>query len=258
MTERGERERKRNRIFTAVVVIIAVAAIAAVAFRAFSTYRMYRESHSEYDSLISHAVSENEEARYDQSLPPVSVDFDYLTEKNQDTRAWICMNQLGISYPVVRGVDNYLYRNETFLKNENNAGCIFIDYRVDSGFNDPNTVIYGESIKNGSMFGSLNKLTSENIVRSDPYVWIMLPDKSLRYRIFSIHEDTRGIGVYSFFNGKDSGFVEYAKKMASESDIPLDIPDFNKDSRIITLSAETNEENGNYVVQALLDKTLQN
>lgn len=48
------------------------------------------------------------------------------------------------------------------------------------------------------------------------------------------------------------------QKMASESDIPLDIPDFNKDSRIITLSAETNEENGNYVVQALLDKTLQN
>ncbi|MGI6205210.1 MAG: class B sortase [Anaerovoracaceae bacterium] len=253
MSTRGGTGRKRSKIWSAVIAVLLVAAVTVMIFQAVRSFYVHDQSRREYDSLREKYVTVNETAKSDDSVSPLEADFDALADKNQDIRAWIYIDSLDISYPVVRGRDNYLYTNTTFLGRENDLGCIFIDYRADSGFEDPNTVIHGCAASDGSMFGSLQNLSEESDL---PYIWIITPSHALRYKIFSIHENVSGIGIYSFFNGSDSGFVQYAEKMASESDKPFDIPDFDTDSRIVTLSAEHDSGSGNYVVQAVLDKTV--
>lgn len=91
-----------------------------------------------------------------QPVAPINVDFASLKSINDDVIGWIYMEALPqISYPMVQGKDNNMYLHQTYEKNYNFAGTIFIDYENKRDFSDCNTLVYGHNMKNGSMFGML-------------------------------------------------------------------------------------------------------
>ena len=80
----------------------------------------------------------------------------HILEKNPDVYAWISIPGTAIDYPVLqRENDNTYYLDHTIDHEEKTEGAIFTENYNNTDFEDPNTVIYGHDMRNGSMFKGL-------------------------------------------------------------------------------------------------------
>ena len=128
----------------------------------------YRAGTQEYDRIREY-VKEDPQQETEESLEgqavdrpvPPEVDWESLKAINPDIIAWLQIEGTQISYPVMKGTDNDYYLHHTFEKNYNSAGSIFIEYTNSSDFQDCNTIIYGHNMRNGSMFGTAQKVFPE-------------------------------------------------------------------------------------------------
>lgn len=76
----------------------------------------------------------------------------FLTEHKFD---WITVTNTAIDYPVVQAEDNEYYLTRNYKKEEDIAGAIYYD-AYDKPFEETITIIYGHSMKNGTMFNNLH------------------------------------------------------------------------------------------------------
>lgn len=182
---------------------------------------------------------------------PVTADFASLQKINGDIVGWIYIGGVGISYPIVQGDDDDYYLHHTFKRQSNSAGSVFMEYQNRSDFSDPNTIIYGHNMKNGSMFGKLKRLVNDGAYQKNPYFWILTPQGSLCYRIFSLKKVSVDSDVYSLFSGADDSFVRFAEKMKQESDVATGEMTFTDQSKIVTLSTCTGDSARRFVVQGV-------
>ena len=142
------------------------------------------------------------------------------------------------------------YLHQTYEKNYNFAGTIFVDYENGRDFNDCNTLVYGHNMKNGSMFGHLKKFTEdEKLYNNDRYFWILTPDKNYRYEIISAYTTGVNSDTYTLFKGPGEEFEEYLKKIKSYSDIKTEDTELTIKDKIVTLSTCTGNESTRFVVQ---------
>ena len=167
----------------------------------------------------------------------VNVDFNDLLLKNNDVIGWIKVNNTNIDYPVVKGDNNNYYLTHSFDKSYNDAGWIFMDYRNNYDILDNNTIIYGHGRKDGSMFGSLNKvLDSSWYLNKDNYeIMFTTLNNKYKFRVFSIYT----------INSSDYIDINYNNELL-DTIISRSIYDFNVDvninDRILTLSTCFNNE----------------
>ena len=164
-----------------IVLIVAICIFCYAAFNLYHIYTEYKKGTDEYNSISEMAVTERDPDQVEeidqpdeQPVAPVSIDFDSLRSINEDVIGWIYMEALPeISYPVVQGEDNNFYLHQTYEKNYNFAGTIFIDYENKRDFSDCNTLVYGHNMKNGSMFGMLKKYRAdETLYNTSKYFFI--------------------------------------------------------------------------------------
>ncbi|MBQ7564641.1 MAG: class B sortase [Lachnospiraceae bacterium] len=201
---------------------IAVFGIFFSAFMLFKTAREYKLAETEYETLdrfaqktetvtlattsfapveIEEEVEEELARNYDRSaFPDLEIDFDGLSEINDQVVAWLYVGSVGISYPVVQDVtdeENEYYLHHTFEQEENSSGCIFMDWSVNADLTSWNTFIYGHNMKNGTMFGSLKRLLREDgLYETDPYIYVFTRDGIYRYEIFSFYLDSTDSKMY--------------------------------------------------------------
>lgn len=89
------------------------------------------------------------------------VDITKLKNINEDTVGFLSVSGTNINYPVVQAKDNKFYLKRSFKKADNSSGWLFMDYRNNSESFGKNTVIYGHSNLDKSMFGSLSDILNE-------------------------------------------------------------------------------------------------
>ena len=183
------------------------------------------------------------------------IDFDSLKKVNEDIIGWIRVNALDISYPIAQGTDNDFYLHRTFEKEENFAGCIFMEYQNNSDFSDKNTIIYGHNMKNGSMFGTLRKFYEDGVYESAPYFWIYTPDKIYKYEIFSCAEVGVSSLTYQITFSEEEDFAQYIDDAYNRSVVDGTGIKVTTDDKIVTLSTCTGNEATRFVVQGKLAKT---
>lgn len=160
----------------------------------------------------------------------VFLDRNILND-NPDTVGWIKINGTKIDYPVVQHSDNDYYLKHDFKKNNNSAGWIFMDYKND--FNDQNIVIYGHHRRDGSMFGSIDKLFDRDFYKENDNEIILIREKEiLRYKIFSVYKVSNK-EPYNSLNFDD--FEEAIIELNKKSEIAFN-EDLTGASQIITLS----------------------
>ena len=87
--------------------------------------------------------------------------LDAIRARNADVVGWIAIPGTAVDYPFVQGKDNQVYLDRDFDGNTAAAGTIFLDARNDAGFGDFSTLLYGHNMKNGSMFGELDRFGDE-------------------------------------------------------------------------------------------------
>lgn len=254
--------KKKKTVGYYLLTLLLIAAVAVFLYAGWKLYRIYREykvGTDEYDALEELAVTENpkeapqeeEDAGPKLLEPPINVDFDALKAINEDVVGWLYVEALEISYPVVQGKDNDEYLHTTYDGTYNFAGSIFIDYENSSDFTDPNTIVYGHNMKNGSMFGILKRMLTENAYDTSPYFWILTPEHNYRYEIFAAYTTAVGSSTYTLFSAHDKEFKEYLLQMKSNSEIDTGDLQPGKKDNIVTLSTCTGNSSTRFTVQGV-------
>lgn len=85
----------------------------------------------------------------------IPIDFAALKEKNPDVYAWISIPGTAIDYPVLQRRMTTHTIWITIDHEEKDRRSDFTENYNNTDFEDPNTVIYGHDMRNGSMFKGL-------------------------------------------------------------------------------------------------------
>ena len=122
--------------------------------------------------------------------PLISVNFDDLKKQNPDTVGWIKVNNTNINYPVVKCSNNDFYLNHALDETWNDAGWIFMDYRNNAVDFDKNTIIYGHSRYDMSMFGTLRNVVKKSWFdnKDNHLIKLSTPTENTMWQVFSTYK----------------------------------------------------------------------
>ena len=259
-----QKKKKKSDVILTIALVVAIAVFCYAAYNLYHIYTEYKKGTNEYNSIEEMAVTERDPDSTEvagpdaQPKPPIDVDFEKLKSINDDVIGWIYVDALpDISYPIVQGKDNQTYLHQTYEKNYNFAGTIFIDYENKADFSDCNTLVYGHNMKNGTMFGQLKNFSKDDSAyNKSKYFWIFTPEKIYRYEIISAYTTAVNSDTYTLFKGPGQEFVYYMNKIVSYSDVKTTPGELGVDDKIVTLSTCTGNESTRYVVQGKRVDTL--
>lgn len=231
---------------------------------AIGIYKYIEEKNAgkEYEKLQQEVVKEEPKPVEEPEPEPVSkveipIDFAALQQQNPDVYAWIQVPGTEVDYPILQSSnDNTYYLNHTIDGEEKKEGAIFTENYNTKTFEDPNTVIYGHDMKNGSMFQSIHKYMDRSFFDNNRDIVIYMPDQILRYKIFAAYlTDNRHLLMNYNFWSKDE-YQQYLNSIFSMRDINAFIDtstEVTTEDKIITLSTcYAGISTQRYLVQAVL------
>ena len=118
-----------------------------------------------------------------QALSLVEVDFPAWQSLNADIRAWIHNEAIRVDHPILKSPDNEYYLTRDLDLSYKAMGSIFFDFRNNTDFSDPNTIIYGHNFDNGLMFSNLVWYKSQQFFEQNPFYTIYTPEQVYRVDI---------------------------------------------------------------------------
>ena len=179
------------------------------------------------------------------------VDFDKLQQINPEVVGWITIEGTNIDYPVLHSQEsNEYYLRKTITGEFNNAGSIFVDYKVETPFSCENTIIHGHNQRNKTMFHELSYYEDKEFFNSHRHILIYLPSKEcVTYEIYSFYISPSVSVTYdcSYIGTEYQLYLDYTMEQSwYDTGVKLTMED-----KIITLSTCTNGwEDERYVVHA--------
>lgn len=175
-----------------------------------------------------------------------------LRETNPDVVGWIRIPDTRIDYPLMQGEDNEFYLNNTWEKEPNSVGSIFLECQNSPDLTDYNTIVYGHNMKNNSMFGDLERYTLQKFWEEHPYVYVVIDEGVFRYEIFAFCQAEVESLTYGLNPQRDDTKMKFLKLSLDESRIDTGIVPAITD-RILSLSTcSGGNYDFRYVAQARL------
>lgn len=226
-----------------ILVILAAASGALVysILHLMTAYQDYEDGRGVYEELEDDFVerpdtqNENEADSDEGKYEYLQIDFDGLRKVNPDVIAWIDIPGAGISYPVLQGEDNSYYLTHLASGQFGISGSIFMDYHNRQDFSDQNTIIYGHNMKDDSMFGKLNDYHDRNIYEENPFFYIYVPGRVMKYQIFSCYAGSVSSEAYIYSFPKISDFMDFTEAIISSADYETGVT-VGENDRVVTLS----------------------
>lgn len=261
--------RKKTDWLILVVFLISLGLLSFAVWKLLDTYVEYRQGDETYEELQDYVqtpdADDNKEDSdalsadtEDSGNGYLQVDFDGLKKINPDVIAWIQIPALNISYPVVQGKDNYYYLHHMFDGQENKNGSIFVDYHNQPDFTDSNTIVYGHNMKNGSMFGILDRYQEQRLYQKYPCFYIYVPGAVLEYQIISCYAGRNGSIGYTYSFPEAEAFQKFLNTILSYAGYDTETEVTDSD-HIVTLSTCVNtDRNYRYLVHGKLIQRIQN
>lgn len=187
-------------------------------------------------------------------VPPESLIE--ASDRNPDVCAWITIQGTAIDFPVLQsGDDNSFYLRHDIDGNYNIDGSIFMENYNKPDFSDYMTVIYGHTMKWGTMFTPLLDYRDKTFFDKNRYINIYTKDQKLTYKIFAAYVwDTRHLLLnIDFTNRIDrSVYLQYVKTMRGINDTIADDTEVTADDKLLTLSCCTMSGDERFLVQGVL------
>ena len=126
-----------------------------------------------------------------------------LTEQNSNIKGWLKIDGADISCAVCQTDNDTYFINHNQNGKKSRYGALFLsssDSFVRGG--DKNIVIYGNNMKDGSMFGSLKKYRNLNFYKQNPSIKLYYDNEFESYIIFAVmlvgsSADDGGDSVYN-------------------------------------------------------------
>ena len=139
MEENKKKKRTAGDVIRTLIMIVALGVFCYSGFQLFSIYQEYKKGSDEYSALEKKYIDEKgmlEEIEAEEPTMKNPIDFTGLKSLNKDIIAWLKVGAIDISYPVTQGEDNDYYLHNTFEKQPNIAGCIFMDHGCKKDFSE--------------------------------------------------------------------------------------------------------------------------
>ena len=236
--------RKKNKRYKKVIlnIIIYMILIFVLIYSGIKIFKWYKDKTN--NNKIAEQIKSTvivEDKNEDENKEEYTVDFNKLKEQNNETVAWIKVNNTNVEYPVVRATNNSFYLNHSFDKSKNSAGWIFADYKNKFDNTDKNIVIYGHNMRDDSMFGSLKNILNSNWYNNEENTNIALYTENEKYiyKVFSIYKiESEDYYIKTEFSN-DNEFEKFIKTLKKRSIKNFNI-DISKEDSILTLSTCAN------------------
>lgn len=229
-------------ITIAISSTVLIAAIVTLCIKFFGG----KVDYSEYKSDINSNVST--------VLPQNPIDFDALWAENPDVCAWIQVDGTVIDYPILQSdieKDDNFYLDHDMNGASKSAGAIYIQKLNQKDFTDPNTLIYGHNMLNGTMFGQLKKFRNKDFFNENRNIYIYTPEHILKYEIISAFVyDNRHI-INSFNFDVESSKMQFFNECVNPTSLTKQVVEnasLEADDNIITLSTCTSNSSERYLV----------
>ena len=248
--------RKKNKKYKKVIlnIIIYMILFFVLIYSGIKIFKWYNDKTNNNkiaEQIKSTVIVEEKNEDENENKEEYTVDFNKLKEQNNETVAWIKVNNTNVEYPVVKSTNNSFYLNHSFDKSKNSAGWIFADYRNKFDSTDKNIVVYGHNMRDGSMFGSM-----KNILNSDWYdnekntnITLYTENEKCIYKVFSIYKiESEDYYIKTEFSN-DKEFEQFVNTIKKRSIKEFDI-DVSKSDNILTLSTCANNNKYRVVLHA--------
>ena len=236
-----------SRTLRKVLLIVLILVFAAAAFlyireqapymKNKSVYREASENYTAPNKNASEGPSEDPSGSDEVSglKAPITVDFEALKAVNSDIQGWIYCEGTAIDYPVLKGETDDSYIHTDYRGEYDFAGAIFVEALDLDDFGDANTIVYGHSMKDGSMFYVLRRWRSQSFADEHPYIWLLTPECDYRIEVFGAYVTEDGSDVYTIFREGGQQLLDYVNKAQKRSVIKTGVS-LDADSKYILLS----------------------
>lgn len=190
-------------------------------------------------------------------VPEIAIDFDALRGENEDIYAWIVVPGTSINNPVLQHPEDPVYYLEHNLDGSRGyPGCIYTELYNSKEWDDPNTVLYGHNMKDGSMFAGLHHFEDPEFFEKYQYIYIFTNSQIYAYRIFAAYEFTNAHLILSFNLDDPKCFQEYLDGIFQRDGINQNFREgmeLTAEDRIITLATCIGgKPDKRYLVQGVL------
>ena len=179
-----------------------------------------------------------------QALSLVEIDFPAWQSLNSDVQAWIHNEAIRVDHPVLKSPDNEYYLTRDLDLSYKAMGSIFFDFRNNSDFSDPNTIIYGHNFDNGLMFSNLVWYKSQQFYEQNPFYYLYTPEQVYRVDIAAgivVSETDTTYLVVDF--SSDLEFSSLIQAIEKNSVIETEI-ELTPGDQLVTLYTCTNDWQG--------------
>lgn len=188
-----------------------------------------------------------------------NLDFDVLRDINPDIHAWLEIPGTNVDYPVLQNPsDDEMYLYTACDNREYIGGSLFTQASYNAAdFSDPVTVIYGNAMWDGTMFGELQKnYSGKESAETYGEITVYLPEEVRQYTVFAFvpYDSTHILYTYDFANEYWYGnFFSNVKKIRSigayfNEEIA---PEYGDRVIILSTSLNDNSEDGRFLVMAV-------
>lgn len=133
-----------------------------------------------------------------------------LYEINPDLAGWIEIPDTDLAKPVVQGEDNEFYLDHDFYGEPDKRGVIFVNADTNLWPGEPNTVLYGHHMRDGSMFGMLRNYKEKSYYDAHPAFYFHSLYEEREYEIVSVV-------ITSLYPQDDFKYYDY-KKIETQED----------------------------------------
>ena len=117
---------------------------------------------------------------------------------------------------------------------------------------DPNTILYGHRMNNGTMFADISKYSNGEFFEKHPYVLIITPDAKYKAEVFSAYIANTTYSSWDMTFDGDDIYLQWLETLQSRSYFHRDVG-LTAEDRILTLSTCTYEfEDARFIVHAIL------
>jgi sortase B len=254
-----------KKILKGIILVVTLCMFFYAAYRAYDIFITKEKAKKSYEDLNKYVEVQTTEPSIDNRKPEIleeiedtnkeverylEVDFKSLLDENQEFVGWLYLvNDHIINYPVVQHDDNSYYLNHLFNGTRNITGTLFLDYRNDKSFVDDNSIIYGHTMKNETMFHNLGEFKKQAYYEKHPYFYLELLDKEYRLDVFACYVTESISDAYVLnFNEKNGTVTDANGNKIASYKLDESIPTFETwyktvmEKNLINTKIEVSEE----------------
>ena len=220
----------------------------------YSSYVLYDTMYTQQAAFSSgwDLLQYKPEIIEDGEMPLNEMGLGMLVSINDDTAAWITIDDTHIDYPVLQGENDLYYASHDLYNESSLTGAIYLSCQNSKDFSDSYNMIYGHHMDNGAMFGDIDHFVNAEYFEDHKAGTLILRDGTVYdLTIFAcVSTDAYENAVYSVGNRDLGKVLTYAKAHALQYTEGIG----ENASKICVLSTcAAGETNGRLVLYAAMD-----